>query len=240
MIRIALIGYGKMGKTIEKILAERYPDMQVVLKIGSSNMQDFTTENLQKVDIAIEFSRPESAYKNVLKCFEANIPVVCGTTGWYDELNIVKQLCIDKKNTLLYGTNFSVGVNIFFELNKKLAQLMQHKSYEAKIDEIHHLQKLDKPSGTAVSLANDLIVNNNNYKNWSLDNSSLASELAVYAHREDNVPGTHTITYQNNIDKIEITHTAFSREGFADGAILASRWLVGKVGYFEMKDVLAL
>lgn len=240
MIRVALIGYGKMGKTIEQLILDHYPDMQIVLKVSSGNHTNFTKESLENVDVAIEFSNPQAAYQNILTCFEANVPVVCGTTGWYNELNIVKQLCNDKNNTLLYATNFSVGVNIFFELNKKLATLMQHKNYQAQIDEIHHTQKLDKPSGTAVTIANDLIASNMDYTKWVLDSNENKSTLPIYSHREESVPGTHTITYKNDIDQIEITHTAFSRKGFADGAIIASRWLVGKNGYFEMKDVLSL
>jgi 4-hydroxy-tetrahydrodipicolinate reductase len=240
MIKVALIGYGKMGKTIEQLILEQYPDMQIVLKISSQNLANFTKESLENIDVAIEFSNPHAAYNNILTCFEAKVPVVCGTTGWYNELNIVKQLCNDKNNTLLYATNFSVGVNLFFELNKKLATLMQHKNYQAQIDEIHHTQKLDKPSGTAVTLANDLINSNSEYSKWLLDTKENNSTLPIFSHREEAVPGTHTITYKNDIDQIAITHTAFSRKGFADGAIIASRWLIGKQGYFEMKDVLSL
>ena len=240
MINVALIGYGKMGKAIELLIAEEYKDMQIALKIDSKNCNNLTVDNLQNIDIAIEFSQPHTAYKNILTCFEANIPVVCGTTGWFNELNIVKQLCKEKNNTLLYATNFSVGVNLFFELNKKLAQLMQHKNYQVQIDEIHHLQKLDKPSGTAVTLATEIITNNTDYNNWQLDNTIQKPEFSIYSHREGTVPGTHTVSYKNSIDQIAITHTAFSRKGFADGAILASRWLIGKIGYYEMSDVLAI
>ncbi|MEI6310955.1 MAG: 4-hydroxy-tetrahydrodipicolinate reductase [Bacteroidota bacterium] len=240
MIRIALIGYGKMGKTIEKLITENYPDMSVVLRINSQNSDECTALNLRNADVAIEFSSPHTAYHNILQCFEANIPVVCGSTGWYEELNIVKQLCNEKNNTLLYATNFSIGVNLFFELNKKLAHLMQHQKYSLRIDETHHTQKLDKPSGTAVSIAQDIIQNNATYSNWNLNEATHKENIPVFAHREEHVPGTHTVSYTNEIDQIQITHTAFSREGFADGAIQASRWIIGKQGFFQMKDVLSL
>lgn len=240
MITVALIGYGKMGRVIENLIDSKYPDMKIGLKINSNNRADFTKENLKKVDVAIEFSTPEIAYANIMTCFEAGIPVVCGTTGWTAELNNVKQLCNQNNNALLYASNFSIGVNIFFEINKRLAQLMSDKPYELRIDETHHLQKHDKPSGTAITLADTIVQQNPNYQDWQLDEKKISTDIPVFSHRVENIPGTHTITYSNDIDQIEITHTAFSRDGFAHGAIQAARWLIGKQGFFEMRDVLSL
>lgn len=240
MIKVALLGYGKMGKTIESLIEKNYPDISVAFRISSANMHELTSTNLSAVDVAIEFSNPDAALKNIMTCFEANVPVVCGTTGWQDQLNIVKQLCIDKNYSLLYASNFSIGVNIFFELNKKLSSLMHNRPYQIRIDETHHLQKIDKPSGTAISLIQDIMASNDKYEGWQLDQQADSKSIPVYAHRKEGVPGTHSVLYQSAIDSIEIVHTAHSREGFADGAITAAQWLIGKKGYFQMKDVLAL
>ena len=240
MIKVALIGYGKMGKTIEKLIEKDFPDMEIIFKFNQDSVNDFTIENLKKVDVAIEFTQPETAAKNVMKCFDAGIPVVCGTTGWYQQLNDVKQVCIEKNMALLYATNFSIGMNIYFEINQRLAQLMSGKNYAASISETHHTQKLDKPSGTAVTLAEQIIDHHLNYIKWELNDSPSSERLSlsINAIREENVPGTHLIKYENEIDIIEIKHEAKSRDGFAQGAILAARWLIGKQGYYGMKDVL--
>lgn len=240
MIKIALIGYGKMGKTIDKLIERDFQDMQVVLKITQDSLHELTIDNLKKVDIAIEFTQPATANDHVRMCFEAGIPVVCGTTGWYRQLNDVKQLCIEKKYALLYATNFSIGMNIFFEIHQRLAQLMSNKDYRAKITEIHHTAKLDIPSGTAVTLAEQLIDHHQHYNQWALhkEDTSDSMSLAIHAIREENVPGTHLVKYENEIDSIELIHEAKSRDGFAQGAILAARWLIGKQGYFGMNDVL--
>lgn len=236
-MKVALLGYGKMGKAIEQRINAYYPDMEIVLKIQKDNAHLLQTDALLQADIAIEFSAPHLAYTHVMCCFEKNIPVVCGTTGWYEQLNIVKQLCNEKNYSLLYATNFSIGVNVFFELNKKLATLMQGKNYNVRVDETHHVYKLDKPSGTAYTLTQDILHSLPLYEGWSLDEEK-DNYVPVFAHRKENVPGTHCITYQNEIDQIQITHTAYSREGFADGAIQAARFLLGKKGYFEMRDLL--
>lgn len=240
MIKVALIGYGKMGKTIEKLIERDFQDMQVLLKITQDSLHELTIDNLKKVDIAIEFTQPATANDHVRMCFEAGIPVVCGTTGWYRQLNDVKQLCIEKKYALLYATNFSIGMNIFFEIHQRLAQLMSNKDYRAKITEIHHTAKVDIPSGTAVTLAEQLIDHHQHYNQWALhrEEPSDSMSLAIHAIREENVPGTHLVKYENEIDSIELIHAAKSRDGFAQGAILAARWLIGKRGYFGMNDVL--
>jgi 4-hydroxy-tetrahydrodipicolinate reductase len=240
MIKVALIGYGKMGKTIEKLIERDFQDMQIVLKINQNSQDELTIDHLKKADIAIEFTQPSTASDHVRMCFEAGIPVVCGTTGWYDQLNDVKQLCIEKKYALLYATNFSIGMNIFFEIHQRLAHLMSNKNYHAKITEIHHTAKLDIPSGTAVTLAEQLIDHHQQYNKWELNEAESADpmSLAILAIREENVPGTHLVKYENDIDVIELIHEAKSRDGFAQGAILAARWLIGKQGYFGMNDVL--
>ena len=240
MIKVALIGYGKMGKTIESLIERDFPDMRIDYTFHQKNIHECTVENLQKVDIAIEFTQPATAGANVLKCFEAGIPVVCGTTGWYQLLNDVKQVCKEKNKALLYATNFSIGMNIFFEINQRLAQLMNGRNYIATMTETHHTHKLDMPSGTAVSLAEQIFDHNKNYTNWVLDDkpNNEGLSLSIAAIRTENVPGTHVVKYENDIDLIEIKHEAKSRDGFAQGAILAAGWLIGKEGYYGMKDVL--
>ena len=240
-MKIALIGYGKMGKTIESIIQAQYPKLEVVLKISNANKQELTIENLQQCDVAIEFSQPASAYEHVKLCFEAGIPVVCGTTGWYDQLEMLKAEASAGKGSFFYGTNLSIGVNILFQINKQLAAIMQGKAYQASIAETHHIHKLDKPSGTALTLAEGLIQNNADYTSWQLNegNSAEAGILPVIAIREDEVPGTHVITYSSDIDSIELKHTAFSRAGFAQGAIIAAIWMQGRKGFFGMDNLLA-
>jgi 4-hydroxy-tetrahydrodipicolinate reductase len=232
-MKIALLGYGKMGKVIEKIALGR--GHEIVLKKSSSS----TYEGLQHADVAIDFSIPESAICNISECFATNIPVVCGTTGWLENYDNMVKLCNDKNGSFIYGSNFSLGVNIFFELNNYLAKMMSKiEQYKVSMEEIHHTQKLDAPSGTAISLANG-IIENSNYKAWTLENPE-ENEIHIDAKRIENVPGTHSVFYDSEVDQIEIKHTAHSREGFALGAVIAAEWLQHKKGVYTMKDVLSL
>jgi 4-hydroxy-tetrahydrodipicolinate reductase len=233
-MKIALLGYGKMGKVIEKIALER--GHEIVLK--KSSTAGF--EGLEKADVAIDFSVPESAVCNIMQCFDTNVPVVCGTTGWLSDYDKMILLCKEKNGAFIYSSNFSLGVNIFFELNAYLAKIMSNlKQYKVSIEEIHHTQKLDAPSGTAISLANG-IIKNSDYENWTLENKNLEKQIHIEAKRIENVPGTHSVFYDSSIDQIEIKHTAHNREGFALGSIIAAEWLVNKKGIFTMKDVLSL
>ena len=230
-MRIALLGYGKMGKVIEAIALQR--GHTIVLKVSS----DTKNYELSNVDIAIDFSTPESAVENITQCFNNNVPVICGTTGWLKDYDAMLQLCKDTNGAFIYASNFSLGVNIFFELNNTLAKLMKGlPQYKVSIEEIHHTQKLDAPSGTAISLAND-IISQSDYTNWTLEHPK-SSELPIVAKRIENVQGTHEITYESVVDSIQIKHTAHSREGFALGAVVAAEWLQHKKGVFTMKDVL--
>lgn len=235
-MKIALIGYGKMGKQIEEIA--KLDGHEIVLRITSSNKEDFIPEYLSKADVAIEFTRPESAYENIIKCFECNVPVVTGTTGWYSRLNEIKKHCELKSGALLYASNFSVGVNIFFEINKRLSQLMSaQKNYKLKITEEHHTQKLDKPSGTAITLAEGIIDSNKKFNQWSLFEAE-ENTIPIESIRKDEVVGTHIISYTSPEDNITISHHAYNRTGFAKGAVLAAEWLRNKKGVFMMSDVL--
>lgn len=239
-MRIALIGYGKMGKVIEQIALER--GHSISLKVNSSN-KDFTSDDLKSSDVAIEFTRPEFAIKNMHICFEAQVPVVVGTTGWYDKFETVKNCCMDHNGTLFHATNFSLGVNIFYEINKHLATLMSHQNqYEVKVEETHHTEKLDAPSGTAISIAEGVIANHQTYDSWFLHENTkhqtLNTKLPIIAHRLPNVPGTHKVTYESDIDNIEIIHEAKNRKGFALGAVLAAEFAFNKKGIYTMKDLL--
>lgn len=230
-MNIALLGYGKMGKVIEGIAKER--GHSIVLKITSKE----TSYSLSGVDVAIDFSTPNSAVNNIKQCLNNNIPVISGTTGWLDNYNDMVSLCNEKNGTFLYASNFSLGVNIFFELNKKLSLLMKElPQYKVTIEEIHHTQKLDAPSGTAISLAND-IIDTSDYQNWTMDTPK-SKEIEIIAKRIENVPGTHEINYESKVDSIQIKHTAHSRDGFALGAVVAAEWIHDKKGVFTMKDVL--
>lgn len=232
-MKIALLGYGKMGKEIEKIALER--GHEIVLKKTEEN--DFN--GLENVDVAIDFSIPTAATENISTCFNYNIPVVSGTTGWLEQYDEMVVLCNEKNGAFLYGSNFSVGVNLFFELNAYLAKLMANiKEYNVSMEEIHHTQKLDAPSGTAISLANGIIAATD-YTNWTLENPS-ENQIHIDAKRIEDVPGTHSVFYKSVVDEIEIKHTAFSRQGFALGAVVAAEWIKGKKGIFSMKDVLNL
>lgn len=232
-MKIALLGYGKMGQAIEKIAIER--GHTIVLKKSI----DDSFDGLEQADVAIDFSAPSSAVENISKCLDSGIAIVSGTTGWLDKYDAMVDKCKADDGAFIYGSNFSLGVNLFFELNEYLAKLMQNfPEYKVEIKETHHTQKLDAPSGTAISLAKS-IIENSDYSSWALDTKK-DDELLIEAERTDNVPGTHTVYYKNPIDTIEITHTAHSREGFAQGAVMAAEWLIGKKGIFTMKDVLNL
>jgi 4-hydroxy-tetrahydrodipicolinate reductase len=238
-MNIALIGYGKMGKAIEAIAVER--GHTIVQTIDFDNLQDFTKENLQRADVAIEFTGPHSAADNVTRCLQFGVPLVCGSTGWLDKWDAIKKLCDDNNGTFLYASNFSVGVNLFFELNKYLAQLMsKHVEYNVSMEEIHHTQKKDAPSGTAITLAEQVLENISSKKNWVNADAVNPAELSIISKRIDPAPGTHSIKYSSEIDDIEIIHTAHSRKGFATGAVLAAEFLKGKKGIFSMKEVLGL
>jgi len=238
-MKIALIGYGKMGKAIEEIAISK--GHEIVLKIDLSNVDDFNKDNLSKADVAIEFTSPHTAFDNVSKCLEFSVPVVCGSTGWLDKWNDIETLCHRQNGTLLYASNFSIGVNLFFELNTYLAKLMsKYNDYNVSLTEIHHTQKKDAPSGTAITLAEQVLANNPIKKSWVNQSTNNATELEIISERIDPAPGTHTIKYSSAIDDIEITHTAHNRIGFASGAVLAAEFIVGKKGILTMKDALGL
>lgn len=232
-MKIALLGYGRMGQIIERIALER--GHEIVLRKKSAD----TYEGLENADIAIDFSVPDAAVGNITTCLDAGIPVISGTTGWLDHFHKMVELCEQKNGAFLYGSNFSLGVNLFFNLNEYLAKMMaKFPEYKISMEEIHHTQKLDAPSGTAISLAKG-IIEHSDYSSWALENAK-ADEILIDAKRIEGVPGTHTVFYDSEVDRIEITHTAHSREGFAYGAVIAAEWLVGKTGVYSMKDVLEL
>jgi 4-hydroxy-tetrahydrodipicolinate reductase len=238
-MKIALIGYGKMGKAIEEIAVAK--GHIIVLKIDLSNIDEFTKNNLSQADVAIEFTSPHTAYENVERCIEYGVPVICGSTGWLDKWNEIEKLCHQQNGTLLYASNFSIGVNLFFELNTYLAKLMsKYNDYNVSLTEIHHTQKKDAPSGTAITLAEQILANNSIKKNWVNEPTNNAAELGIISERVDPAPGTHTIKYSSTIDDIEITHTAHNRVGFASGAVLAAEFICNKKGIFAMKDALGL
>lgn len=231
-MKIALLGYGKMGKTIEKIATER--GHEIVFKI-SRNIEDY---DLKQADVAIDFSVPKAALKNITTCLHYKVPVVSGTTGWLENYKQAVEVCEQENSAFLYASNFSIGVNLFFELNEKLAKMMSGFSdYSVDIEEIHHTQKLDAPSGTAITLA-EQIIGNSSLKGWQLEKAG-EGEIPILAKRVEDVPGTHIISYRSNIDTLEIKHTAHSRQGFALGAVIAAEWIKDKTGVFTMKDVLS-
>jgi 4-hydroxy-tetrahydrodipicolinate reductase len=236
-MNIAILGYGKMGKEIEKIALER--NHKVLLIVDIDNQSELTSENLLNIDVAIDFSIPGIAYSNIIRCFEANTPVVSGTTGWLDKLDKVITMCKEKRQTFFYTSNFSLGVNIFFELNRNLARMMNSFSdYDIAIEETHHTQKIDAPSGTAIKLANDIISVLDRKNRWELNKASESDSIKISAIRKDNITGIHTITYNSPMDFIEIKHSAKSRKGFSLGAILAAEYIKDKKGYFTMNDLL--
>jgi 4-hydroxy-tetrahydrodipicolinate reductase len=238
-MKIALIGYGKMGKAIEQIALQK--NHEIVLKIDINNSYELTEKNLLKCDVAIEFTGPHTAVQNIYKCFEAGIPLVCGSTGWLEKIEEVKKTCIEKNAAFLYASNYSIGVNIFFEASLRLAQLMEHQqSYNVSIEETHHTEKKDAPSGTAITIAEQLLHNISRKKQWVNHPSNDHEDIAIISKRIDPAAGTHSVTYHSDIDDIKITHTAHNRQGFAAGAVMAAEFIKGKTGLFSMKDVLGL
>ncbi len=236
IMRIALIGYGKMGKAIEEIALKQGYD--IVLKISSENKQELSIENLKRADVAIEFSNPESAKQNILTCIEAGVPVISGSTGWLQHKKEVENYCLKNGGAFLYSSNFSVGVNILFELNKFLAEIMSaHPEYNVSIQEVHHTQKKDAPSGTAITLAEQVLEKVPCKEKWVLE-AGTDKDLVITSKRKDPAAGTHNIKYFSSVDDIEITHTAHNRKGFASGALLAATFIMGKTGVFNMKNVL--
>lgn len=236
-MNIALVGYGKMGKIIEQVALSRGHVVDV--KIDIDTLADFNPEKFAQVDAAIEFTGPHTAFQNVMKCLDMNTPVVCGSTGWLEHLPEVESKCTAVNGSFIYASNYSVGVNIFFEVNKKLAQLMegQHQ-YDMSIREIHHTQKKDAPSGTAISLAEQIMENNSAKKSWINDKPGQKEELLIQSERIDPYPGLHEVVYQSEIDEIRIIHNAHNRNGFALGAVMAAEYICNKKGIFTMKDVL--
>lgn len=233
-MKLAIVGYGKMGRTIEKILEQR--GHEVVARVTSKGIN---REELRKADVAIEFSRPEAVVKNLATCFEEKVPVVCGTTGWLAYYDEVVKLCQENDCGFIYASNFSLGVNIFFELNRHLAAIMKNfEQYEVSLEEIHHTQKLDSPSGTAISLAEQVIEALPGKTGWTEDESYQSDQIHIEATRIPEVPGTHVVKYKSEIDDIEIKHTAHNRQGFALGAVMSAEFLNGKTGIYSMKDVL--
>ncbi|MDZ4807169.1 MAG: 4-hydroxy-tetrahydrodipicolinate reductase [Bacteroidota bacterium] len=238
-MRIALIGYGKMGKAIEEVALQR--GHEIVFKIDQTNLHEFTKENMAKAEAAIEFTSPHTAYDNVKACIEFGVPIVCGSTGWTERLDEMKNICAANNGSFIYSSNYSVGVNIFFEVNKKLAALMApHPAYEVIMEETHHTQKKDAPSGTAITLAEQILEQVKRKKKWVNGLSEHPEDLEIISQRIDPAPGTHSIKYSSVIDDIEIIHTAHNRQGFATGAVLAAEFIKDKKGFFTMKDVLGL
>ncbi len=236
-MKIAIIGYGKMGKEIEKLI-DKSKD-SISFKIKRSNKSDIKKINDTNTDVAIEFTTPDTAFDNIKILLEKGIPVVCGTTAWLDKLEEAKLLAINNGTALFYAPNYSLGVNLFFAMNKYMAKLMnKHDSYEIKIEEIHHTEKLDAPSGTAVKLADDLLLQIEQKSSWVSDKEASKEEIEIRSRRISGVPGTHIILYQSDIDELSLSHVAHSRAGFAQGALLASKFIVGKKGYYQMDDLL--
>ena len=242
-MKIALLGYGKMGQIIERFALER--GHEIVLKINIDNQDELTAANLRKADVAIDFSTPDAAIDNIYACFDANLPVVVGTTGWYGQLQEVKNDCLQRNNALLYGSNFSIGVNLFFHVNKLLARVMNNfPAYEVQVEEIHHTQKLDSPSGTAMTIAEGIIDNLDRKSEWvnelvgsPFEDVLKKEQLLIESHRIENIPGTHTVLYSSEVDEIEFKHTAHSRSGFALGAVVAAEWLEGRQGFYNITDI---
>lgn len=233
-MKVGLIGYGKMGKAIEEILVER--GHEVILKISHTP----SSEEVKELDVAIEFSRPEYAFENLNILLKAGIPTICGTTGWLEQLSEIEKITLANNTAFLYASNFSLGVNLFFELNQQLAKMMNkyRNEYNIHLEEIHHTQKLDAPSGTAITIAEG-IINQTSYDNWSMEQDG-ETIIPIEAKRIEDVPGTHIVKYTSSVDTIEISHTAHNRKGFALGAVIAAEWIADKHGIFTMKDVLEL
>lgn len=243
-MKIALIGYGKMGKTIHELANEKNErlgkkEFDISLIIDIDNRNTITKEELQQVDVAIEFTSPHTAVENIKWCFDANIPVVVGSTGWTEKLAEIQEYARQNNKAFLFAPNFSIGVNIFFEVNRYLAQIMnKHDEYNISLEEIHHTEKKDSPSGTALHAALDILKRIERKSNWENIPTNDKSTLSIISKREDNVPGTHFVTYESDIDRIDVVHTAHNRKGFAGGALLAAQWLANKKGAYSMEDVL--
>ena len=242
-MRIAILGYGKMGRIIEQFATER--GHEIVLKVNVDNTEDLTLVNLKKADVAIDFSTPDAALSNIELCFDAGVPIVVGTTGWYGHLQTVKNKCVEGNNTLLYASNFSIGVNVFFFVNKVLAKIMnRYPQYEVKVEEIHHTQKLDSPSGTAMTISEGILSELDRKNEWVNELIGSVEEfivkpdqLLIESHRIEDVPGTHTVIYSSEVDDIEFKHKAHNRAGFALGAVLAAEWLENKTGFYTITDM---
>ena len=232
-MKIALLGYGRMGQAIEKVALERNHEIVIKKDIEPLEM------DLGIADVAIDFSHPSAAFDNIKDCIDHGVPVVSGTTGWLDKFDEIKRYCVEKDGSFIYASNFSIGVNLFFNLNSYLAKMMKHiDGYEVSMEEIHHIHKLDAPSGTAITLANE-VLEHSDKDNWNIETAD-KNDLFIEVKREGEVPGTHQVSYTSSIDSIEIKHTAFNRTGFALGAVVAAEWLKNKKGIFQMKDVLSL
>ena len=242
-MKIALLGYGKMGRIIEQFALDR--GHEIVLKIDENSLDQKTTENLQNADVAIDFSTPHSVISNIESCFEAGLPLVVGTTGWYDKIEEIKAQCEESNNSLLYASNFSVGVNVFLFVNEVLAKIMnRYPQYDVLVEEIHHTQKLDSPSGTAITIAEGILDGLNRKNEWvnelvgdGPEVITRPEQLLIESHRIEDVPGTHTVVYSSEVDDIEFKHKAHGRAGFALGAVLAAEWLQGKKGFYSVKDM---
>lgn len=242
-MKIVLLGYGKMGQLIERFAIKR--GHEVLLIVEEGNRESISSADLQDADMAIDFSTPDAALDNINLCFESKLPLVVGTTGWYDRLDEIKEICNRQEQALLYGSNFSIGVNIFFHINRLLAKALNpYKQYDVQVEEIHHIHKLDAPSGTAITIAEGIVEQIDQKDTWinSVEGSGVemipkANELLIESLRIDEVPGTHTVLYSSEVDQIEFKHTAHSREGFALGAVIAAEWLLGKKGFFQVTEM---
>ena len=242
-MKIVLLGYGKMGQLIEKFAQKRGHEVSLI--IDADNRESITAEDLANADVAIDFSTPAAALENISLCFEADLPIVVGTTGWYEHLQEVKETCLEADQSLLYGSNFSIGVNIFFHINRMLAKAINpYQQYDAQVEEIHHIHKLDAPSGTAITIAEGIIENNDRKDAWVNEvvgsNEEIVpknNELLIESLRIEEVPGTHTVLYSSEVDQIEFKHTAHNREGFALGAVVAAEWLFGKKGFYQVTEI---
>lgn len=242
-MKIVILGYGKMGQLIEKFAMKR--GHEIFLIVDKDNRESIGAEDLSQADVAIDFSEPAAALDNIHLCFEAGLPIVVGTTGWYDHLDEVKDICINENQSMLYGSNFSIGVNVFFHINKLLAKAMSpYKQYDVQVEEIHHIHKLDAPSGTAITIAEGILDGIQDKTKWvntvvgeGEEVIPKTDELLIESHRIEEVPGTHTVLYSSEVDQIEFKHTAHSRAGFALGAVVAAEWLHGKKGFYQVTEM---
>ncbi|NGM65887.1 4-hydroxy-tetrahydrodipicolinate reductase [Sphingobacterium sp. SGR-19] len=242
-MRVVILGYGKMGQLIEKFATKR--GHEIFLIVDKDNRESIAASDIADADVAIDFSEPAAALDNIHLCFEANLPIVVGTTGWYTHLDEVKSICEDENQTMLYGSNFSIGVNVFFHINKLLAKAMSpYKQYDAQVEEIHHIHKLDAPSGTAITIAEGILENTPSKTKWVNDVIGEGEEvipkpdeLLIESHRIEEVPGTHTVLYSSEVDQIEFKHTAHSRAGFALGAVVAAEWVQDKKGFYQVTEM---